>query len=284
MDPARAEQMLGQVFRRLIQYAKDRRSNVVSIFRSKDRNSSGALSPEEFGVVLQEMLGEEYNETKLRIVMSHFDVDKNGVINYREFLSAIQEWQRVSRQHHGSGQRVHDPSYLARMYTAAPGSVYTRPPAISLRDLTLGVKPEKRTAAERRVLARPATVKSGSSSRKSLKAVEPQRNRPSTAYHGPPRFVSVGGTTFHAPTVAALQSAPTSPPEWQPGYVESKQTCPGGRHASLSKATHQRLRARPRRTHPTKLVWRTLSGGYTHAPKSLAGNPLKHVPCGGLFS
>merc|ERR1712028_244964 len=124
MDPGKAKVLREEVFQNLTAYARSIHSNVVSVFRSRDRDQSGALSTDEMSHLLTDLLGGDITQPQVQAVMARFDKNRNGVIEYDEMLRTIQEWQREKRAC-GSGTRTScNPALLARLYTKAPGSVY----------------------------------------------------------------------------------------------------------------------------------------------------------------
>ena len=70
----------------------------VKMFKSLDQNSDGILSLDEIKQGIDKCnLGEKgENITKL---FEEMDVDKNGLINYTEFISALMDYQKIKEKH-----------------------------------------------------------------------------------------------------------------------------------------------------------------------------------------
>lgn len=288
------EELCGQAFAGLVQYAKRRKSNVVSIFRSKDRDGSGALTRHEFAQVVREQLGDEYSDKKLHALFQRFDKNCDGVIDYPEFFGAIHAWQVARRKQAQGTGRVHNPARLVLKYSSSPGSIYQHHKVLTVEDIQPPKKHRTRTQNSRPETPSTADTSRQSSQSRSRLSKSKRSHRASSAHASSardacwgaslldngPRFVTQHRSTIHAPTLALCERTPEM-------FMHPKQFCPGGRHLFLSKGRLEVVKSQPKRTHPTKLMWRTISGGYKHAPKeSIKGGVLgnRRVPCDGLFS
>jgi hypothetical protein len=74
--------------RRYMIWHKDNRARITDFFRRQDRDGDGKISREEF---IQGILNSNFPSTRLELeaVADIFDVDKDGYIDYKEFLATL---------------------------------------------------------------------------------------------------------------------------------------------------------------------------------------------------
>jgi len=67
--------------------------NLTKIFKAMDRNGNGNLDVEDFRWGFID-LGFNLTQEEAKQLLEHFDKDKNGTVNFVEFLQAIKvSWQ-----------------------------------------------------------------------------------------------------------------------------------------------------------------------------------------------
>ncbi|MCQ2819210.1 MAG: EF-hand domain-containing protein [archaeon] len=70
------------------------------MFKSLDENSDGVLTMEEIkqGAEKCEFLGDKISSEELIQLFNEMDVDKNGLINYTEFVSALMDYGKYIKK------------------------------------------------------------------------------------------------------------------------------------------------------------------------------------------
>lgn len=286
MDAGEARVLREQVFQALTAYATSIHSNVISIFRSRDRDQSGGLSARELAQLLTDLLPNASSPKQVMAVMSEFDKNKNGVIEYEEMLHTIQEWQRKKRQC-GSGTRsTCDPALVARIYSKAPGSVYWARTKDMARS-TLGPWRAAEAAHNRPVpriqfkqSTRPRSQAGGGLiARFSDRSKQSSHNR----HRGSSAHLPLGGTRS---SVGTRSSAGSRGSAWWDHNVDAgKHNAGRSQLLSRSASAHSRRTASTSvsRKHKDAVRWEKFSGGYEKAPRIAGEETRSKFPCDGRF-
>ena len=78
---------------------EDETRNFVEIFKSLDANSDGDLTMEEIKKGIDKCnLGKKINPDELIEMFNEMDVDKNGLINFTEFVSAMMDYEKYIKK------------------------------------------------------------------------------------------------------------------------------------------------------------------------------------------
>jgi calcium-dependent protein kinase len=78
---------------------EDETRNFVEIFKSLDTNSDGDLTMEEIKKGIDKCnLGKKINPDELIEIFNEMDVDKNGLINFTEFISAMMDYEKYIKK------------------------------------------------------------------------------------------------------------------------------------------------------------------------------------------
>lgn len=90
----------------------------IALFQEVDQDGSGELDEEEFGLLMK-TLGMNFEEGKVREVMSEYDVDGGGIIEMHEFLLFLRNQQKEA------GKRLRE---LTEFPILISGAQYNLPP------------------------------------------------------------------------------------------------------------------------------------------------------------
>ena len=73
----------------------------IEMFKLMDKNSDGVLSLEEIKTGIQQckLMG-EMNEEAIENLFNNMDLDKNGLVNYTEFVSALMDYEKNIQKEH----------------------------------------------------------------------------------------------------------------------------------------------------------------------------------------
>jgi calcium-dependent protein kinase len=77
---------------------KEDKNELLELFQQFDKNGDGVLSKEEILAGYREILGNEDAEKEAKRIMEEVDLDKNGTIDYNEFIMASLSRQKLLSQ------------------------------------------------------------------------------------------------------------------------------------------------------------------------------------------
>jgi calcium-dependent protein kinase len=75
--------------------SKEEKNELLELFQSFDKNGDGVLTKEEIFDGYKSILGEVEAEKEVERIMNEMDLDKNGSIDYNEFVMAATNRQKV---------------------------------------------------------------------------------------------------------------------------------------------------------------------------------------------
>jgi calcium-dependent protein kinase len=75
--------------------SKDEKNELLELFQSFDKNNDGVLSEDEIYEGYKSILGEVDAKKEVERIMTEMDIDKNGFIDYNEFIMAATNRQKV---------------------------------------------------------------------------------------------------------------------------------------------------------------------------------------------
>lgn len=80
--------------------SEDETRKFVEMFKSLDENSDGVLTMEEIekGVEQCKFLGMKMSGEELVKIFNEMDVDKNGLVNFTEFISALMDYEKLIKK------------------------------------------------------------------------------------------------------------------------------------------------------------------------------------------
>lgn len=78
--------------------SKDEKTELLKLFQKWDTNSDGVLSKEEIFEGYKELYGEVKAAEDAEMIFLTVDLDKNGFIDYNEFLTASMSKSQVLRK------------------------------------------------------------------------------------------------------------------------------------------------------------------------------------------
>mmetsp|Transcript_10583 Transcript_10583/g.7908 ORF Transcript_10583/g.7908 Transcript_10583/m.7908 type:complete len:151 (+) Transcript_10583:1069-1521(+) len=74
---------------------KEDMNELQTAFQALDKNSDGKLSKEELLTGFTEIMGQAAAEAEVERIMTNVDIDKNGHIDYSEFIAATVNKQKL---------------------------------------------------------------------------------------------------------------------------------------------------------------------------------------------